>query len=77
MVRGGVPTLPYIIDEIEKGDVSLLLAVELIKTPKPFPGSSARGLSKNATRANCLNWWNENKHKWLIFNPNEGNPSDR
>ena len=69
MVRGGVPALPHIIDTIDKEeDESLLLAVESIRAPGgPSRESSIHKLQKNVTRAECLKWWNENKHKWLIF----------
>ena len=74
MVRGGVPALPYIMDQIDKGDESLLPAVEFIRKGGPIAGCSLRAPAEN--RDEILLWWTENKQKWLIFDIQEPNNSD-
>ncbi len=65
MVRGGVPALPYVMDQIDMGDESLLPAVEFIRKGGPIAGCSR--LAPEENRVEILLWWTENKHKWLIF----------
>lgn len=67
-IRGGIPTLPYIVFRIEEGDDFLVPAViELIYPRVDTEHTLARALPKDATRTDCLNWWAENKQKWLLF----------
>jgi hypothetical protein len=70
MVRGGVAVLPYLLDEIAEGDESLLHAVEFIREGGPIAGSSTSDPSLD--RAACLSWWEEDKERWLVFDPNAG-----
>jgi hypothetical protein len=80
MLEGGVATLPYVIDKIEKGDESLIPTfIELTKINIKLPRNIKErqklrvvySLPVDATKIDCLNWWAKNKQKWLIFDPNE------
>jgi len=67
-IRGGIPTLPYIIERIDKGDETMVPAViELLYPREDSERFSGRELSKNANRMDCLNWWKENKEKLMIL----------
>ena len=60
MLDGGVAALPFIIDEIDRGDDRLVPVVaELTK-------GRGSGLRSDATRADRLGSWKENKGKWII-----------
>lgn len=66
----GIAALPYIIDAIEKGDVSLVPIVpELTRGHKAKALHLNPELSINAKRAEVLEWWKKNKQKWTIFRP--------
>lgn len=72
MTRGGIPTLPYMINEIGKGDESLVSVVAALTDTKGLRvGGPGPGLPRNAKQAECMEWWSQNKQKWLIFDPNE------
>jgi len=66
MTRGGVAALPFIMVEIEKGDESLVLAVEFLKAGGPVDRSLDHTLPTDAG-AECLQWWAENRPKWTVF----------
>ncbi len=60
MTGGGVAALPFMIEEIQKGDANLVPVVaELTK-------GVGTDLRSTATRAECLNWWKANSQHWLI-----------
>ena len=64
MTQGGIPTLPYLIEAIEKGDESLIpLVAEL--TANRGKGKST-GLSNTATKEETLEWWLKNKDQWTL-----------
>jgi hypothetical protein len=54
----GVPALPMIIQKIEQGEINLIsLVAELTNNE----------ISKDADQAEVLQWWKENKERWIIF----------
>ncbi len=57
VVAVGVPALPFMIDKLEDGDT------EMIKLISRLTGGE---LEPTATRAECLQWWQTNKDKWLL-----------
>ena len=68
LTRGGLASLPFIMEQIEKGDESLVPFIpEWLKPVRknPFRAVSSP-LPDNATRQQCLNWWKANKEHWLI-----------
>ena len=68
MARGGRAALVFIMEQIEKGDESLVPFIpEWLKPVRKNPFRAARSpLPANATRQQCLNWWKANKEHWLI-----------
>ncbi|MBN2589216.1 MAG: hypothetical protein JXA96_05110, partial [Sedimentisphaerales bacterium] len=60
MTKGGVAAIPYIIKKIEQGDADLVQAISNLTGEHQLINFSA---------SQCLQWWNENKQKWLIFTP--------
>jgi len=57
MFQAGIPALPFLIEKVKKGDIGLIKTISELTN---------RELKKTATQKQCLEWWNENKHKWLI-----------
>ena len=57
MLQAGIPALPFLIEKVKNGDVALITTISELTN---------RELKKTATQEQCLEWWNENKHKWLI-----------
>jgi len=80
MSRGGIASLPHMIEHIDKGDESLIPAVSrLLNDRRRGPQRRSGVLVKeNAARSECLNWWKEGKTKWLMFEPasSTDNPAD-
>jgi hypothetical protein len=71
MLQGGIAALPYVMDELEKGDESLLYAVDSIKLGKKYMIINSHHLSADvSTRDKALKWWQDNKQKWLVVDPN-------
>jgi len=69
MTRGGLASLPYIMERIEKGDGSLVSYVPQIVLPvreNPFKRSLTSQLPKGATRSECLEWWRNNSSKYRV-----------
>lgn len=72
MVRGGVPALTLLMDAIEKGDESLVPLVSELTTLKGRRfDTKGLQIKSTATRTQALEWWKQNKQKWLRFDPNE------
>ena len=77
MIRSGVPTLPYLMDVIEKGDESLIPIVsKLTHKERCRFGTKDLLIKSTATRSECLTWWGKNKEKWRILDHNKENPKD-
>ena len=57
MIDLGVAALPYMIEKVEQGDAELVPAISELTDSK---------VKKDAKQSECLNWWKENKEKWLI-----------
>ena len=58
----GIAALPIIIEKIKEGDT------EFIETLSELTDNKVK---KDATAAECLKWWNENKEDWLVPFPNK------
>jgi hypothetical protein len=58
----GIFVLPYLIDEISKGDVGLIPTVSYLSDKK---------IATNAAAEECLSWWKENKERFAKPN-NQG-----
>lgn len=71
MTQGGVATMPFIMAEIEKGDDSLILAVEYLKTGAPPPSHALERTPGPNARAEVQQWWAQNRAKWTLFDSNE------
>lgn len=57
----GVAALPAMVEKIEKGDQALI----------PLMAELTRGkVDPNASPAQCVSWWEQNKEQWLISFPN-------
>ncbi|HUT28528.1 MAG TPA: HEAT repeat domain-containing protein [Sedimentisphaerales bacterium] len=57
MLKHGVATLPFMIEQVRQGETDLIpLISELVGGKIPV----------NATPQQCLEWWDNNKHKWTI-----------
>jgi len=57
MVDLGIPALPFMIEKVQQGEKEFISAISMLTGGK---------LKKTSTRAECLDWWNKNKQKWLI-----------
>jgi len=57
MVDLGIPALPFMIEKVQQDETDLIPAISILTGGK---------LKDTSTRAECLNWWNKNKQKWLI-----------
>jgi hypothetical protein len=60
MIELGVAALPYMIEKVGQGDVELVPAISELTDSK---------VNKDAKPTECLNWWKENKEKWIISFP--------
>lgn len=58
----GIAALPYMIEKAEQGDTELIAGIS------EFTDGKVR---KDAPVSECLNWWEQNKEKWLIPFPNK------
>ena len=58
----GIAALPIIIEKTKKGDTEFIEILSELTDNK---------VKKDATAAECLKWWNENKEDWLIPFPNK------
>jgi hypothetical protein len=69
MLRGGAAVLPYVLEEIEKGDETLIPGVSYLTRLRSIrPGVEEKPeLRKDATREECLQWWTDNKDRWVVF----------
>jgi hypothetical protein len=57
MLKGGVATLPFIIEKVKAGDTALIPAISEL---------TERKVKETATPEEVLTWWNNNKQRWLI-----------
>ena len=72
MLKGGVAAVPYVIAEIENGDVSFIpVAAKLTKPRARRIKDFSPQLSEKATQEEVKEWWKINKQKWIIFQPVE------
>jgi len=72
MLKGGVAAVPYLMDEIEKGDASSIpVAAKLTKPRAHRIKDVGPQLSEKATQKEAKEWWKKNKQKWTIFQPAE------
>jgi len=69
MINLGIPVIPYMMREIEKGDSGLVPAVSYLTDGE---------ISEETSPTECIRWWNENKEKWTIkFDDNELNDNKK
>jgi len=57
MINLGIPVIPYMIKEIEKGDSGLVPAVSYLTDGE---------IGEDASPVECIQWWNSNREKWII-----------
>lgn len=57
MIDLGIPALPFMVEKVKRGEIEFIPAISKLTDGK---------LKKGATQAECLEWWNKNKQKWLI-----------
>jgi hypothetical protein len=62
----GIAALPYMIDKVNQGDIHMISSISEL---------TGGQLKKNATKTECLVWWNNNKQKWLITFNNSSSQS--
>jgi PBS lyase HEAT-like repeat len=72
IIRAGLPSLPHIMDQVEKGDDSLLPAVNWFR--QNARGRADRGgrrrilpLQESISRSECLEWWQDNQDRYEAF----------
>jgi hypothetical protein len=53
----GIFALPSIMVKVEQGNTELIPAISELTDGK---------VDKNAKKSDCLNWWKNNKQKWLM-----------
>jgi len=53
----GISALPSMMEKVEQGDTNLVSAISELTEGK---------VNKNAKKSDCLNWWQNNKQKWLM-----------
>jgi hypothetical protein len=69
MVRGGVPTLTFPMDAVEKGDELLIpLVAKLTNLKGRRFGAKGLQIESTATRTECLSWWENNENEWKVSN---------
>lgn len=70
MLKGGVATLPYLMEKIEQGDESMMSSMYQLVRKRP-PQRSQQDIDKLEQtfqdRNKCLNWWKQNKKEWILF----------
>jgi hypothetical protein len=74
MIRGGIAVLPTLMAKVAQGDTWLIpYAAQLVRRGRTSgPAMDTPLLLKpDATQAECLQWWEDNKAEWLIFSPSE------
>jgi hypothetical protein len=80
MTRGGIASLPYIMERIEQGDGSLIPYVPQLvrpvrgKQPEKGPGPA---LSGKATRSQCIAWWRDNHSKYEMSFRTDAEPDTK
>ena len=57
MINLGIPVIPYMMREIEKGDSELIPAVSYL---------TDGDISEDASPTECIQQWNNDKEKWTI-----------
>ena len=57
MIDLGIPSIPFMVEKVKRGEIEFIPAISKLTDGK---------LKKDATQAECLDWWNKNKKKWLI-----------
>ncbi len=57
MVDLGIPALPFMIEKVQQGETEFIPAISILTGGK---------LKNTSTRAECLDWWNKKKKKWII-----------
>ncbi|MHC4655818.1 MAG: HEAT repeat domain-containing protein [Planctomycetota bacterium] len=57
MIDLGIPSIPFMAEKVKRGEIEFIPAISKLTDGK---------LKKGATQAECLDWWNKNKKKWLI-----------
>lgn len=57
MIDLGIPVLPLMVEKVRLGETDFIPAISRLTDGK---------LKKDATQAECLDWWSKNKQKWLI-----------
>ncbi|HML74731.1 MAG TPA: HEAT repeat domain-containing protein [Anaerohalosphaeraceae bacterium] len=66
IVSLGVPALPMIIQKIEQGETDLVPVVAVLTNNE---------ISKDANQTEVLQWWKENKERWIIFKEEQSTAS--
>jgi hypothetical protein len=57
IIKLGIPVLPYLVKEVEKGDRMMIVAIARITNG---------AVTISTTPSECITWWKTNKEKWLI-----------
>jgi hypothetical protein len=53
----GIAAIPFMIEKIKEGDLEFISIIS---------DHTNESLSENASKDECIEWWNENKHKYTI-----------
>jgi len=67
IVTLGIPALPFTVEAIERHPEDADLLAPAISR------LTGNEVSASATPAQCLQWWDDNKHRWTLFGPAELN----
>jgi hypothetical protein len=70
MLGGGGAALPFLLEEIENGDSSLIQPLNTLIKRRQIGGSRHNGVANTddlKTRQDCITWWNANKDYWVIL----------
>jgi hypothetical protein len=78
MTCGGVASLPYIMEQVEKGDDSLVPYIsQFVRPIRRKQPESGPGLLKTATRSQCIRWWRDNHGKYEIRFQTDSGPATK
>ncbi|MBN2181625.1 MAG: hypothetical protein JW715_06905 [Sedimentisphaerales bacterium] len=68
MTQGGVFVLPYLMEQIEKGDDSLIPATNrfIMKDNKRRGYTPDGEKPSSISRSDCLKWWQSNRDRYIV-----------
>jgi hypothetical protein len=70
IIKFGIATVPYMIDTIKDGDISLIPAVSEVTKQRVTRTKYKFEVESSATREETLAWWEKNKERWSITESN-------